>query len=162
MRLGILSDTHNELARTKSALQLLRDQGAESLIHCGDLSSGDIVEALSVLPCWFVFGNHDADEVPQLQRAALEFGPVCLGWGGLIELGGKRLGVVHGHMSWDLRRLIDRKPDFLFSGHDHFPSEKMLGNVRRINPGALHRADQFTVALVDLETGEVNFLPLSE
>jgi predicted phosphodiesterase len=70
--------------------------------------------------------------------------------------------VVHGHMSWDLRRLIDRKPDFLFSGHDHFPSEKMLGNVRRINPGALHRADQFTVALVDLETGEVNFLPLSE
>ncbi len=39
MRLGILSDTHDELERTRVAIALLRRAGAEALIHCGDLSS---------------------------------------------------------------------------------------------------------------------------
>ena len=34
----------------------------------------------------------------------------------------------------------------------------MDGAIRRINPGALHRADEFTVAVLDLETGELRFL----
>src|SRR5688500_15748097 len=79
MRLGILADTHDELARTQLAVRLLREAGAEALVHCGDLAGPPIVEALAVLPCWFVFGNHDADNVPALRRAAAEFGPVCLG-----------------------------------------------------------------------------------
>ena len=96
MRLGILSDTHDELARTRLAVDLLRDAGAEVLIHCGDLASPPIVQALAVLPCWFVFGNHDADTVPMLQIAAAEYGPVSLGWGGVVELGGRRVGVAQG------------------------------------------------------------------
>jgi putative phosphoesterase len=75
MRLGILSDTHDELARTRMAVQLLRDEGAEAMIHCGDLATPPIVTACAVLPCWFVFGNHDADNVPALRQAAADSGP---------------------------------------------------------------------------------------
>lgn len=120
MRLGILSDTHDELTRTRIAVHLLRDAGAEELVHCGDLASPAIVEALAVLPAWIVFGNHDADMVPALQRAAAEFGPVCLGWGGVVDLGGKRVGVAHGHMTTDVRRVLAEQPEFLLSGHSHF------------------------------------------
>src|SRR4051794_6847804 len=60
VRLGILSDTHNELERTHRAVQRLRAEGAEALIHCGDLSSPAIVALLAGLPSWFVLGNHDA------------------------------------------------------------------------------------------------------
>jgi uncharacterized protein len=158
MRLGILSDTHDELTRTRVGVQMLRDAGAAALIHCGDLASPPIVEVLAVLPCWFVFGNHDADTVPALRRAAAEFGPVCLGWGGLVELGGRRIGVAHGHMTTDMRSVLAERPEFLLSGHSHLPSDTTVGTVRRINPGALHRADEFTVALLDLKSGELQLL----
>lgn len=158
MRLGILSDTHDELARTVLAVRMLRDAGADALVHCGDLTGPPIVEALAVLPSWFVFGNHDADAVPALRRAAEEFGPVCLGWGGAIELGGRWVGVAHGHMTTDVRRVLAASPDFLLSGHSHEPSDAVVGGVRRINPGALHRAVEYTVAVLELESGALRLL----
>ncbi len=158
MRLGILSDTHDKLARTVAAVGLLRDAGADALVHCGDLTGPPIVAACAVLPFWFVFGNNDDDSVPDLQQAADEFGATCLGWGGVIELCGKRIGVAHGHMTADIRRVMADKPDYLLSGHSHIASDAVVGSARRINPGALHRADEFTVALLDLESGELEFL----
>lgn len=158
MRLGILSDTHDELARTRVAVRMLSDAGAEALIHCGDLSSPPIVETLAVLPSWFTLGNHDADAVPALRQASAEFGPVCLGWGGVVELGGRRVGVTHGHMTTDVRSVLAERPEFLLSGHSHYPSDTMVGSVRRINPGALYRADEFTVAVLDLTADELRVL----
>ena len=45
-----------------------------------------------------MFGNNDDDSVRDLQEAADEFDAICLGWGGAIELGGKRIGVVYAHL----------------------------------------------------------------
>jgi putative phosphoesterase len=161
MRLGILADTHDELHRTEAAVALLRSQGAEALIHCGDLFSPPIVALLAGLPTWFVLGNHDSDMVPHLESAAREFGVISLGWGGLVELAGKRIGVVHGHMTTDVRRVLAARPDYLLFGHSHIASDGVCGGVRRINPGALHRADEFTVALLDVEAGDLRFLTVS-
>jgi len=158
MLLGILSDTHNQVLRTRAAVALLRDRGAEALVHCGDLTSAPMVAELSILPSWFVLGNNDADAVPELKEAAAESGVKCLEWGGVVDLGGKRIGVVHGHMTVDLRRVLADHPDYLLSGHSHIPDNSMSGNVQCINPGALHRASRFTVAMLDLQSGEVRFL----
>jgi predicted phosphodiesterase len=61
-------------------------------------------------------------------------------------------------MTTDVRRVLAGRPDYLFSGHSHIPGDTRTGTVRRVNPGALHGADQLTVALVDLTTDEVRFL----
>ncbi|AWM39037.1 hypothetical protein GobsT_26940 [Gemmata obscuriglobus] len=158
MRLGILSDTHDEIERTRRAIEMLRAEGAEALVHCGDLASEAIVELLAVLPAWFVFGNHDADSVPYLYRAAAGTGVECLGWCGMIEAAGKRIAVTHGHMSSDVRQLLGEGPDYLLSGHTHIAAFTTTGAVRRINPGALKRADVFTVALLEVESGALRFL----
>jgi predicted phosphodiesterase len=160
VRLGILSDTNNELAWTRMAVQLLREEGAEALVHCGDLTSPPIVAACAVLPCWFVFGNHDADNVPALQEAAEASGAVCLGWAGTVELEGYLIAVAHGHVHYDVRRALASRPHYLFSGHSHVASDRREGLVRRINPGALHEADRFTVALLDLRIDDLRFLTL--
>lgn len=160
MLLGILADTHDQLARTHAAVELLRKEGATALIHCGDLFSPPIVAALSVLPSWFVLGNHDSDSVPHLEAAADEFGVHFLGSGGIVELDDKRLGVAHGHLTADIERVLSEKPDYLLWGHSHVPSDEIIGSIRRINPGALHRADEFTVALLDLSNGQARFLSL--
>ena len=160
MRLGILSDTHDRLARTRSAVELLRAEGAEVLFHCGDLTGPEIVPICGVLPCYFVLGNNDADDVPALQRAMVAAGAVCLGWYGEVTLAGKRVAVTHGHLTSDVRRLLAARPDYLLSGHSHRSSDRRDGPTRRINPGAIHRASEFSVALLDLATDELRFLPV--
>jgi predicted phosphodiesterase len=63
-------------------------------------------------------------------------------------------------MSYDVRRALASRPNYnyLLSGHSHIPSDRREGLVRRINPGALHEAEQLTVALLDLLDDEVRFL----
>ena len=158
MILGILADTHDELDRTRVAVSILLKAGAEALVHCGDLASPPIVEELAVLPSWFVFGNHDSDMVPYLEEAATATGVVCLGWGGVIEMSGHRIGVAHGHLTTDIRRVLADEPDFLLLGHSHIPDDSRVGTVRRINPGAIHRAERFTVAVLDLANGKLQLI----
>jgi predicted phosphodiesterase len=57
-----------------------------------------------------------------------------------------------------VRRLLAARPDYLLSGHAHIPGDRRDGPTRRINPGALDRADEFTVALLDLGADDVRFL----
>lgn len=158
MRLGILSDTHDEWERTQFAVRMLRAAGADALIHCGDLSQPKMLNVLAGMPSYFVFGNHDADNVPYLRQAADVADVICLGWGATVILSGKRVGVVHGHLRSDLLRVMADRPDYLFSGHSHLAHDRREGAVRRINPGALFEADEFTVALLDLETDDLRFL----
>jgi putative phosphoesterase len=157
MRLGILSDTHDRLSRTIDAVQLLVAEGAEVLIHCGDLTGPDIVYACAERPLYFVFGNND-DDWPALRRAASDTGATCLEWGGEVILGGKRIAVVHGHLTRDVRRLKEARPDYLLSGHSHIAADHRDGPTRCINPGALHRASTYSVAVLDLETAVLRFL----
>ena len=98
--------------------------------------------------------------VPDLRNAAREHGATCLGWGGEFTIATKRLVVVHGHLTMDLRPLLDAKPDYLFSGHSHIADESYYGVTRRINPGALAEADEYSVAVLDLETDVVQFIPI--
>jgi len=159
MRLGIISDTHDQLERTRQAVALLVEAGAEALIHCGDLLGPPIVEACSVLPAYFVFGNNE-DDLPGLRRAMRAANAVCLEYAGQIELAGKRIAVTHGHLDKELRRLAETKPDYLLTGHSHVRHDYREGAARHINPGALHRAAEFSVAVLDLHTDELRFLPI--
>ncbi|QDV30170.1 phosphodiesterase [Planctopirus ephydatiae] len=160
MLLGILSDTHNELARTRVAVEVLRQAGVEGLIHCGDLASTPILEICSCLPLWFVFGNHDADSASELKFAAAELHATCLGWGDVILLGGRTLGVVHGHLTLDIKRITRDSPEVLFCGHSHLAGELTIDGLRRINPGALHRAAKFTVAVFETTNSHVQWLEI--
>ena len=159
MRIGILSDTHDQVQRTKSAVAMLVEGGAETLIHCGDLTIADVVDECSVLPCYFVFGNCDYDR-ESLRQAINRVGGTCLERGGLIALGGRRLAVTHGDLDQELRRLAALEPDYLFSGHTHVASDVQKGPTRWINPGALHRASVWTVALLDIASKHVSMLPI--
>ena len=160
--IGILADTHNHLNRTKAGVRILQEQGAKILVHCGDLASPEIVEICAVLPLYFVFGNHDADSAADLKQAAAEQGATCLEWGGEFEYQGKRIAIVHGHMTLDVRPLLEAEPDYLLSGHSHVARDWQSGPIRRINPGALFRTLEPSVALLDVVSDDVRFLAVDE
>lgn len=162
MLLGILSDTHDQYDRTKQAVDDLAIRGAEAIVHCGDLASPEIIEICSRLPFHFVFGNHDADVVPELEAAASKYNANCLGWGGRIDFNNTHVAVAHGHMTMDIKPLLNGKPDYLLTGHTHEPADWLQGNTRRICPGALHRAGPLTYALLDLQSSSLEFIELPE
>jgi putative phosphoesterase len=159
MRIGILSDTHDQLVLTQHAVALLMREGAEVLIHCGDLTGPEIVQACAKLPCTFAFGNHDADSAPALERAIADVGGTCVASGGIVELAGKRIAVLHGHEG--MKDLLAERPDYLIHGHSHIAADGWIGKTRRICPGALNRAESLTVALLDTATEELRVLRLS-
>lgn len=158
MLLGILSDTHDRHARTALAIDLLRSAGAEALVHCGDFTSPEIIELLAGSPSWFVFGNNDEGYEPALLRTAREIGATSLGFGGLIELAGRTIAVTHGHVPSEDKRLAALEPSYFLFGHSHAKSDQRHGPTRFINPGAIHRAGEFSVALLNLQTDELQFL----
>lgn len=162
MKIGILSDTHDAEDKTKAAISIFKKENVELIVHCGDLTSPEIVKICSELPFYFVFGNHDSDRVRELTQAAKEFGADCLHWGGFLPLDNVRIAVCHGHMTKDLRPLLDAEPDYLFSGHSHQANVWQAGSTTRINPGALFRATRLTVSLLDLATERIESLEIEK
>jgi putative phosphoesterase len=157
--LGILSDSHDQYDRTTRAVDVLRDRGAEAIIHCGDLTCPDLVYLCSELPAYFVLGNCDDD--PRAIAVAVEStGGTWLNQGGIVELCGKRIAVTHGHLGDEVRRLEALGPDYLLSGHTHMMFDQRRNDLRLINPGALYRARRHTVALLDLANDRLDFLTI--
>jgi putative phosphoesterase len=156
MKIGILSDTHDQVQRTSLAISTLVEAGAEVLVHCGDITRPAVVHECAGLPCYYVFGNNDYDH-DSLGRAIRGSGGVSLGRGGTIELDGKRIAVTHGDSSREVRRLVGLDPDYLLFGHSHVATDDRQGATRWINPGALHRADPHSVAVLDLGTDVLEF-----
>ena len=68
MLIGIVSDTHGHVPFTRDAVRVLESFDVESVIHCGDIGSTDIVSLFSAWPTHFVRGNVD-DAIPALQLA---------------------------------------------------------------------------------------------
>lgn len=164
MRLGIIADTHNHLDLVQRAVAEFRERRIEVLIHCGDVTTAPIVEALAGWPAYYVYGNNDANRLHELEQAFAKVGATSLHWGGCIELAGKKLGVSHGHLQREMHRLRGQELDYLFYGHTHEARDEHHGATRCVNPGGVPRGsgpwEQFSVATLDLTTDTLEFVPI--
>jgi putative phosphoesterase len=155
---GILSDTHDRVEAARAGVDLLRRHGAEYYVHCGDVGSELVLDLLAGLPSAFVFGNCDWDR-RGLERYAADVNVSCLGNVGELELGGKLFNVQHGDDGLAMRKAVDSgRFDYLLCGHTHVAREQRVGRTRIINPGALHRVKQKTVAVLNTETDGLTLL----
>jgi putative phosphoesterase len=143
-----------------AGMQALRRAGAEFFIHCGDVGSQQILDHLAGERALFVWGNNDWDRAPLSRYAA----SLSLAGGQpfeSIQLDQKNLGVTHGDDTLLLRGQIQSQQfDYVFTGHTHVPHDRRVGRTRWINPGALHRARQKSVAILDLATDQLQFIPV--
>lgn len=157
MIVGVLGDTHGRTAPLRAAMKLLRDAGTQFYIHTGDVGSFEVLDQFAGLQAAFVFGNNDFDR-QEMQRYAQLIGIACHGNLADLELSGKRIAVIHGD---DIRLkqqiLTAQQHNYLFQGHTHLRSDQRVGRTRIINPGALHRATQKSVATLDLESDTLKF-----
>ena len=159
MRLGILSDSHGRVQRVQAAVSIVDDAGVYALVHCGDVGGPAVLDEFAGRRCWFVWGNtDDVDPTwrPEVEALGLTWpeGPLDL------TLVGKRVAVYHGHERGFGEAIRSGRYDYLLHGHTHRRSDHREERTRVINPGALHRVSVPTVAILDLATDLVEFLPL--
>ena len=155
MRIGVVSDTHGHLEFARPAVDILRREGVEQVLHCGDIGSPEIVRLFADWPTHFVFGNTDYGYGP-LQQAMSELGHTCHDLFGDLSLADRRIAVLHGHENWRLSEAISSGDyDLVCSGHTHERNLQQAGRTTVLNPGALYRASEHTIAIVDLATMDV-------
>lgn len=158
MKMGIISDTHDRDDRVIGALELLRDEGAEMLIHCGDITQPQTVRLFAGWQMHFVYGNCDGQR-EVLAAAMDQINATNHQRYGHLEIEGIKLGFLHGDDEQMLHDLeVSNAYDFLFHGHTHVARERLSGPTRVINPGALHRAAFHSVLLLDLPSGTTKLL----
>ncbi len=162
MKIGILSDTHNNAENTQVALSTFRARGISKLIHCGDLTTPGIVRLFANWDLTFVFGNMDRDRTALIQ-AAKSVGLRIPQRTQIVEVDGASIAVTHGDHAAELFRLqVSRKHAYVCHGHTHERRDERRNTygVRLINPGALGGSKPQTrsIAILDTETGEVEFI----
>jgi putative phosphoesterase len=163
MKIGILSDTHDNLPNISKAVAIFKERQVEALIHAGDFCSPFVFRIFNEIKpgckkMYAVFGNNDGDKLLLTQKA----GDLCVIKDIVHEfsLAGKKIAVMH------YRELAERfygegSFDLVIFGHTH---EQVLEGDKRllINPGACsgYTAKRATVAVVDLDTMRTEFITL--
>ena len=168
MIVGILSDTHNNLKRTATAASILALQRCEAIFHCGDIGKEDVLWELAAgfpdptPPIYCVIGNCDPEAIIW-QGFTPKTGIHILGRFGEVTHAGKCFAIVHGDDTTRLHAALrSGKYDYVLTGHTHHPDTCQIANTLLINPGAVHRAAEPTVATMDTETNKVNHMLLSQ
>ena len=168
-KIGLLSDSHGRAATTSRAVQVLLDQGAEMLLHLGDVGTVEVVDALAVespetgrpVETHIVFGNTDWDAA-SLGRYAADLGLQVDDPAGRLAVDGGELVFCHGHQPEIMNEALQRQVRYLCHGHTHRTLDARRGPTRVINPGALFRARNYTVALLDTAEDELSFYPVGD
>ena len=144
MKVCIVSDSHDRADALAQAVREAKAQGAEAVIHCGDLIGAQTVKPALVhgLPVHLVNGNNVGDT--QALHFQMHKSGGLLQYHGAdarLELGGRRIFVVHypeyGHAmactdDWDL----------VCCGHSHAAGVEQVANVKGgttwlVNPGTV-------------------------
>lgn len=159
-RVGLLSDSHGRAERTERAVDALLAAGADILIHTGDVETEQVLDCLAGHNAHIVWGNCDWDRAG-LERYARDIGISVHGDAGEVEVDGVRIAFTHGHLPAALRTAMSSGARYLVHGHTHELRDEVVDGIRIVNPGALHRARAFTVALLTPRTGELKTIEVT-
>jgi len=166
MRIGIVSDTHDDLAAVEAAVALFERQDVDAVVHCGDF-----VAPFSVTPFdagndsdagfdfYAVRGNNDGEWA--VESTVDSFG-TYLGEAGTLSFGDGAVdvAVTHGTSAVVVDALVDCGDyDYVFHGHTHAHGVEERGGTVRVNPGGLPipvdgADDDFRVAVLDTVAGD--------
>ena len=159
MKIGVVSDTHNNLKNCRRIVELFNEAAIDLVVHTGDITQAKTLELFSLLamPLFGVFGNND-QERNALETAAADFDfhfqdpPFEVAWAG------RRIVVVHDPLQLD--GVLDHDHDLALHGHTHLTRIDRREHHLIFNPGecAGHMQGLNAVGVVDLVTLDVRLL----
>jgi len=153
VRIGVVSDTHNNLKNVRRIIELFNAANVARVIHTGDISQAKTLDVLAGLeaPMTGVFGNNDEEReslVEAVERHGMEFvdPPLELNWHN------RQILVVHDPL--ELAGVHTDEQDLVLHGHTHRQRIEQRDGQLIFNPGecAGHMKGYNAIGVVDLET----------
>ncbi len=148
MKIGILSDTHDDIDNTNKAIDIFQENDVKAVIHAGDIISPPVITEFYRLTekgvkLFGIFGNNDGEK-RGLKNAFEIVGGKLLGDVGKIELDGLKFCIYHGQDLKKKEKIIKSgKFDVFVFGHTHtrYPKDvdaKIINDTIVLNPGTAH------------------------
>ena len=167
MKVGIVSDSHGSLGRIPAAIDIFVREKVEAVLHCGDIGSESVLIELSLafepsgIPVHAVLGNVDQGDravyMPFLQAPGIS----VHGHKADLKLADKRIAILHGHDYQELDMVIlSGQFDYVLTGHTHMQEDVREGQTRVINPGAIYRSNDPSVAILNLASDDLRYVSL--
>ena len=147
LKIGVISDTHLDRVPDEFKNIIRRVfHDVDMIIHSGDMTNRAVYDYLSNWDLKAVRGNMDDFDLRDiLPEKRVE------------EIGGKRIGIIHGRGSpYGLSNFVFKEfqdVDIIIFGHSHVPFHMKKGNVEMFNPGAFKGSPgrSGTVGLIEID-----------
>ncbi len=163
MKIGVLSDTHNNVDNAVIARDALLTAQVDLMLHCGDITTPKIAKLFEDTKIAFVMGNMDGDAVT-IHKMVDGWPNASLGLTFTTEIGSKSVAMCHGHQKDILAGFINGGDyDYVFHGHSHLRRDESVGGTRVINPGALggRKPQSRSFCILDLETDGLSVVEIA-
>ena len=154
MKIGIISDTHNNTSNVARARKIFHDKNVSYILHAGDITTPatavEFIQLDGAKPI-MAFGNCDFDR-EIIKDVIEEFGGICVDcYQG--DLHNRKIFMQHNPRN--LHDIIDSgQYDLVIYGHTHKQDIRHIANTLVINPGSsrdrLLRSDP-EIVIVNLE-----------
>ena len=169
MKICILSDSHDNRPLLEAAVRDAKAQGAEIILHCGDVVAPSTLEVLTPfgLPVHVIHGNNTGD-LYMMGRISAQASNQTTYYGqdAGLKLGGRRVFLVHyPHYAQAMATTGDW--DLVCCGHDHKVDIRTIDNIRGnttwvVNPGTVGGIKApATWVLGDLENMTFTVMPVA-
>jgi hypothetical protein len=137
MRLGLISDTHDNVPKIRDAIRRLNELEVDLVLHAGDYISPFTAKPYADLNAKMigVYGNNCAER-EKLREVYAAVGKDIRGSFAEVETCGRRIALLHGHDDALLRSIIAHGGyDAVVHGHDHKAKAERVGTTLVVNPG---------------------------
>lgn len=178
MKIGIISDTHDDIENVQRAIDIFNKEDVQYVIHAGDYVFPGIVMEFRRLNAKLigVLGNNDGEK-GLLLKAFLEIDGDLKGELGELHINDLNIGIYHGTSAEIKKQLIKSgRYDIVVCGHTHRiePVGVAKGNYSKntstlvLNPGTGHKkteslAGAFVeggVIILNTRSTEYNYIEL--
>ncbi len=159
MRIGVVSDTHNNLKNVARIVALFNEANVDLVVHTGDITQAKTLDVMADLksPLVGVFGNNDQERA-SLESAIAAHGfyfqdpPYEVVWAS------RRVIIVHDPM--DLDGALTPDHDLALHGHTHLQHIENRSSQLIFNPGecAGHIQGLNAIGIVELDSLEAKII----
>ena len=162
MKVGVLSDTHDNVPAVEAAMNRFGAAGVESVVHCGDFIAPPVIPHLDRdgVAVHAVRGNNDGEREGLTSAFESLSGGQLHGRFAELEFDGLEIAVLHGEQRPVIEALAAGEYEYVLHGHWHVRERWEVDGTTVINPGAHFPtvpAEHRTVAIVDTDADEVAF-----
>lgn len=167
--LGIMSDSHDNIAAVEKALKVFREYEVNILIHLGDIISPFTLSKILEFPAKIIIitGNNDGDLL-QLKEIAMKGGATLKQFMYTTNIASKRIYLTHGFGTKEQTKsyveaiALTGLYDIVLYGHTHEASALYKGNTLILNPGEVcgYLTGHQSIAIIDLESMRYNLINL--